>query len=398
MVVGRGLCGSSVGMLSTAIPVYQAEMSIPSIRGRLVSLYQWAITWGILLAFWGSYGFRNVEGDASWRIPLGLQAIPAAMLMIWMSFLPYSPRWLVDHYRTSEAHAVLAYLRANGSLTDVLVIEELHEIMMAVKLERDTSMHGYGELVKKPIRRRLIIGIGIQLLQQLTGINIIMYYAPVFFQWLSFTVNDEPFVAQGVVGIVNMLATIPTIIWVDKWGRRPIIILGSALCGLFMILFAVSIATESIDFNRVHLDDVEASKSLSHNLRNLALASIYLFIASFAFSWGVMGWLLPSEIFPMHMRSKANSITAASNWILNFALDFATPFTLCNYPSAIIIVVGGIMVVSAVMLYLIFPETKNRSLEDMELLFTGSLLAFRKPKVIEMGSQYSDRSLSYPKL
>ncbi|KAJ2723135.1 hypothetical protein GGI07_002838 [Coemansia sp. Benny D115] len=380
LIAGRFIAGLGVGGLSMTVPVFQSEISPPHIRGRLVSLQQWAITWGILIAFWIDYGCSFIDSDASWRIPMGIQIVPGLILFVSMFFMPYSPRWLIDNDRNEEAHTVLARLRAGGDKNDPEVLQEFEEIKEAVRVERETAVRSYVELLRFPIRRRVVLGVVIQALQQLTGINVIMYLAPSIFKQSGLSGDNASLLAQGVNGVVNMLATIPAILWIDRWGRRKTLMFGSLGCGLTYFIQAVATgATQRKTWD----DDGSLNLNLPTGPSYLVIVMIYLFVISFAISWGPIGWIYPSEIFPMHIRSKANSITTASNWLFNFVIGLVAPILIKKITWGLDLIFALFMFASIGIIYLFYPETKGRSLEDMEVIFSGSIWAHKDRKRID---------------
>ncbi|KAJ2605558.1 hypothetical protein H4R99_001042 [Coemansia sp. RSA 1722] len=380
LIVGRFVAGLGVGCLSMTVPIFQSEISPAQIRGRLVSLQQWAITWGMLVAFWVDYGCSFIESNASWRIPIGIQIVPAMTLFLAMFFMPYSPRWLVDHDKIEEAHKVLARLRANGDFNNLEVMEELEDIKEAVRVERETAVRSYMELFRFPIRRRIVLGVVIQALQQLTGINVILYFSPTIFKQSGLSKDGASLLAQGINGVVNMLATIPAILWIDRWGRRKTVMFGSLGCGL--TYFIKSMATAATQ-RKTYDEDGTLNLNLSPGSSYVAIVMMYLFVISFATSWGPIAWLYPSEIFPMHIRSKANSITTASNWLFNFIIGLVAPILIKKITWGLDLIFAIIMFAAIGIIYVFFPETQNRSLEDMEVIFTGSIWAHKDKKRVE---------------
>ncbi|CAG8495717.1 10057_t:CDS:10, partial [Scutellospora calospora] len=355
LYVGRIVSGLSIGVLSMMVPLYQSEISPKEIRGRLVSLQQFTITIGIAVSFWIDYATEKIDSSNQWRIPLGIQVIPAFLLALGTLILPFSPRWLLDNDRDDEALIVLAKLRSNGDKNDPIVIDEFNEIKENVRFEREVAAKSYLELLKKGpenIRKRVMLGIAIQAFQQLTGINAIM------------VCNASTLLATGINGIVNMLATIPAILWIDSWGRRPTLMSGGILMGIFMLIIGIILATHGTKYydtnlgkNSMHLDTTASSYSV--------IVFVYLFVASYAYSWGPGGWIYPAEIFPLRIRGKALSITTASNWLFNFIIGQVVP-TLLDRTYIIFGIFGLMMGVS---IFLFFPETKNKSLEEMDDLF-----------------------------
>lgn len=181
LVVGRIISGIAVGLASTVVPIYQSEITAPHIRGRLVSLQQWSITWGILIQYFIQFGCSYINGTASFRIPWGLQMIPAIILSLGMEFFPETPRWLFDHKREAEALEVLADLHGGGDKTAELVLLEYEEIKAQVLFERTEGAKSYMDLLKPGIPRRVFLGCSLQMWSQLTGMNVMMYITLIVF-------------------------------------------------------------------------------------------------------------------------------------------------------------------------------------------------------------------------
>ncbi|KAJ2403587.1 hypothetical protein J3F80_005422 [Coemansia sp. RSA 2526] len=379
LIVGRFISGLGVGVLSMTVPMFQSELAPPAIRGRLVSFQQWAITWGIVVSYWVDYGLHFVQSDVAWRVPIGIQIVPAAVLFVAMFFMPYSPRWLVNHGLVDEAHVVLAKLRAMGDLNAPDVVTELEEIKESVQVDGVTAVRSYTELFHVPIRRRVLIGIAVHALSQLSGINVTLYFAPTIFKQSGLTGKNASLLAQGLSGVVNCLFTIPAILWIDRWGRRKTLMFGSLGCGIAYFVQAVATgATQHKTFD----ENGDLYLNLPTGPSYVVIVMIYIFIASFAMSWGPVSWVYPSEIFSMHIRSKANSITTAANWLFNFGISLVSPILIKHITWGLDLIFAIIMFVSIGIVYLFFPETKNRSLEDMEIIFGGSVWAHRDKKRI----------------
>ncbi|KAF7724349.1 hypothetical protein EC973_001137 [Apophysomyces ossiformis] len=382
MVVGRAIAGLGIGTLSMTVPLYQSELAPKEIRGRLISLQQLMITAGLMVAFWVGAGTEHIEGQASWRIPLGIQIAPAIVLFFGALFLPYSPRWLVSKGRNEEALEVLAKLHAKGDKTAPYVLEEYNDIVQQVELEHQVAVTSYLELFKGSIRRRLILGVLIQIFQQFTGINSIMYYAPKIFKQAGIGSNSATLIASGVNGVLNMLATIPAVLFLDRLGRRLTLISGSILMGTCMLLAGIVMgACGKVGYdNGEKIVDMSGNRSASY----FAIVMIYFFVAGFAYSWGPVGWVYPAEIYPLSVRAKGTSITTAANWLMNFVISMIVPVMLSSITWGTYIFFGCCCFVMSVSVFLFFPETKGRSLEEMDSVFSGKILAFRAtPQVTE---------------
>ncbi|KAI8871288.1 general substrate transporter, partial [Ramicandelaber brevisporus] len=368
LILGRVIAGLGIGVLSMAVPLFQSEIAPKQLRGRLISFQQLSITIGIAVSFWIDYGFLHLgDTTASWRVPLGLQIAPALLLGFGITSMPESPRWLVDNDRDDEAIAVLAKLRANGDKTDAAVLAEYQEIKDAVMFDRRTALRSYRELFRPVLRRRTWLGIGIQAMQQLTGINVIMYYAPYIFLQAGLGSVSSTLLAQGINGVVNMGMTIPAILYVDRWGRRPTLLSGSLIMGLaYLVIGAVMGATGT----PVTLDDGTAAMNISSEAaKYTCIVFVYVFVGGFAYSWGPVGWIYPAEIYPLRVRSKATSFTTASNWLFNFVIAQVAPIVMQAITWKFYLIFMAFNWLSLLVVWYFYPETKGRSLEEMDKVF-----------------------------
>ncbi|KAI9491632.1 general substrate transporter [Zychaea mexicana] len=378
MVTGRAIAGLGIGGLSMTVPLYQSELAPKQIRGRLISLQQFMITVGLMIAFWAGAGTNiHQTGQASWRIPLAIQIAPALILFFGAFFLPYSPRWLISKGRNEEALEVLAKLHANGDANAPFVQQEYHEIIEQVSHERAVSVTNYFELFKGTLRRRLILGILIQVFQQFTGINSIMYYAPQIFKQAGIGEQSATLIASGVNGVLNMFATVPAIMFMDKLGRRKTLMSGAIFMGVSMLLCGIVMGATG----RVYYDAAEDKNNVDMSGNTSAsyfcIVMIYFFVAGFAYSWGPVGWIYPAEIYTLNIRAKATSLSTAANWLMNFVISEIVPVMLASITWGTYIFFGCCCFVMCCCVFFFFPETKGRSLEEMDAVFSGSIIAFR---------------------
>ena len=381
MVVGRFIAGLGIGALSMIVPLYQSELAPKEIRGRLIALQQLMITIGIMVAFWVGAGTVHITGQASWRIPLGIQIAPAIVLGFGAIFLPFSPRWLLSKGRNAEALAVLAQLHSNGDETSPVVVAEYEEIIAQIELERAVAVGSYLELFQGKLRRRIVLGIVIQIFQQFTGINSIMYYAPKIFEQAGVQ-GDATLIASGVNGVLNVLATIPAVLYIDRLGRRFVMISGALIMGSAMILCGAVMGGTGV-VTTDEFGDKSIDMSGNSHASYFAIVCIYIFVAGFAYSWGPVGWVYPAEIFPLSVRAKGTSLTTAANWLMNFVISEICPVMLVKITWGTYIFFGCCCAFMATIVYIFYPETKGRSLEEMEIVFSGSVLAFKDAKNAE---------------
>ncbi|KAF5391665.1 hypothetical protein D9757_002372 [Collybiopsis confluens] len=394
---GRFITGMGVGSLSMAVPLYNAELAPPEVRGSLVALQQLAITFGIMVSFWIDYGTNFIGGphetqsEAAWRIPLALQLVPALILGSGILFMPFSPRWLVNQGRNDEALVVLSNAHGLPPEHELVQIEFL-EIQAQHMFEKETSalkfpnyqngslrsnmrlgIAEYTSLLINPtLLRRIMVGsLSVNLLkiiggiqnsitmffQQWTGVNAILYYAPTIFQELGLASNTTSLLATGVVGIAMFLATIPAVIYIDQWGRRPVLISGAFLMGTCHLIVAI-------------LTGLYHDSWPSHTAAGwAACALVWVFAMAFGYSWGPCAWVIVAEIFPLSVRSKGLSIAASSNWMNNFIVGQVTPTMIDKLGFGTFIFFGVFSLLGGFFILFFVPETKGVTLEEMEEVF-----------------------------
>lgn len=352
LIFARFLLGLGVGLASMIVPLYIAEIAPADRRGELVSLNQLMITIGILVSYIVGVIFTPIEG---WRWMFGVALIPALILGIGMFRLPESPRWLFEHEQMEKARAVLGRSRSPEE-----VDRELQEMEEIKRLEQQQARVSYRELLVPYVRPALIIGIGLAIFQQITGINTVIYYAPTILQSVGFSEGGAIAATAVGVGLVNVGFTILAVYIIDRVGRRPLLIIG-------LIGMIVSLALLGLVFA---LDPTGGAAGL------LATVCLALYIASFAISLGPVFWLMISEIYPLRIRGTAMSVASIANWGSNFLVALTFPSLLAAFGGAgsfwLFAVLG---IVGWVFVYFRVPETKGRSLEEIEASFRGTTVA-----------------------
>jgi sugar porter (SP) family MFS transporter len=395
LIVGRVINGVAVGLASMMVPVYQAEIAPKNIRGRIVSLQQWAITWGILIQYFIQYGCSFIESNAAFRIPWGIQVVPGLILLAGISFFPFSPRWLADKGRWDEALEVLANLRADGNKNDPAVQAEYKEIEDAVNFDRTLAARSYRELFRKPAVRRVFLGMSLQSWSQLTGMNVAMYYIVFIFQGAGITGQTANLQASSIQYVLNVVMTIPAILFIDRWGRRPVLLIGSTFMALWLFLIGGLMGRfggpTTLTDNKTTTWAIQNNDPASHAV----IACSYLFVCSFAISWGPVSWTYPAEIYPMRIRSKAVSLSTASNWAFNFALAYAVPPLLQSIQYRTYFIFAAFCVAMTIHVFFMFPETKGRTLEEMDELFNSDVPAW---KTRSLPASHLDRDIEELKL
>ncbi|KAJ1326265.1 MFS transporter SP family sugar:H+ symporter [Microdochium nivale] len=367
LIVGRIICGFSVGICSAQVPVYISEQAPPSKRGRLIGMQQWAITWGIAIMYFICYACSFLEHDAAFRVPWGVQAFPAFILGIGLIFLPESPRWLAKKDRWEECREVLILVHGKGDPNSPFAAKELHEIQQVVEFERRNADVSILELFRPKMINRTHIGVFTQIWSQLTGMNVMMYYITYIFTMAG--LGEQTLLSSGIQFIINVVMTVPALIWMDTWGRRPSFLVGAFFMCLWCCINAGLFAVYSRPANPGEFTNPSISMVISGAPSKAVIASTYLFVASFAPTWGPSSWAYPSEIYPQRVRGKAVALATSANWAFNFALAFFVPpaFATITWRTYILFAVFCFTMFWHV--FFMFPETANKSLEDVALMF-----------------------------
>ncbi|KAI8882416.1 hypothetical protein K501DRAFT_285901 [Backusella circina FSU 941] len=373
---GRILTGFGVGIYSMLVPLYQSEIANPQTRGRLIAFYQVLVTLGFCAAFWIGYGTYRLGNDSSWRIPIGLQLVPNIIMLMGIYFIPESPRWLIVQGRNDEAVEILARLRSDGDLHNVEVQMEITSIVQDITFEKMANNRRFMSLLSKGNdnnRKRLLLGIGINCFTQLTGINALLYYLPHILESAGITEIYSALIGNGVGGTVNFLATI-----IDKWDRRTILIFGALLMAICM----VTIAAVSGIFNQQLIEGVPvygSTDAIMVAISNMGatysiLALLCVFIAFFAMSWGPIAWIYPAEIFPQMIRANAMGVSTSFSYLFNLFISLVSPVMFREIIWGTYLFFGCMCVIMAGVVYTFYPETRGRSLEEIQLIFSGALV------------------------
>ncbi|RLL47045.1 D-xylose transporter XylE [Oceanobacillus piezotolerans] len=341
----RILGGIGVGMASAISPTYIGEIAPQEIRGKLVSWYQFAVIFGQLVVYFVNWGIANGQptawvNDIGWRLMFASEAIPALLFFILLFNIPETPRYLVSKNKGDQAFNVLS--KINGSKEKAkVVLSEINESLNATTTTG--KLFSYGKTV-------IIVGILLSVFQQFIGINVALYYAPRIFESMGAGQNAS-MMQTVIMGIVNVGFTIIAIQTVDKWGRKPLLMVGSI--GMAIGMFGVALL------------------ALNGVFGIWTLFFIIFYTASFMMSWGPICWVLLSEIFPNKIRGQAMAFAVAAQWAANFfisstyppMIEFSGPLTYGFY--------GLMSIISAIFVWKMVPETKGRSLEQLESLWTG---------------------------
>jgi len=338
LVAGRLIDGVAIGFASIVGPLYISEIAPPAIRGGLTSLNQLMVTTGILLSYFVNYAFADA---GAWRWMLGAGMVPAVVLAIGILKMPESPRWLFEHGRKDEARAVLKRTRSGG------FEEELGEIEETVDIQSET---GVRDLLAPWLRPALVVGLGLAVFQQITGINAVIYYAPTILESTGLG-NVASILATVGIGTINVVMTVVAIMLVDRVGRRRLLLVG---VGGMVATLAV-------------LGTVFYLPGLGGGLGIIATISLMLFVSFFAIGLGPVFWLLISEIYPLSVRGSAMGVVTVANWGANLLVSLTFPVLTDGVgTSATFWLFGLCSLVGLVFVHRFVPETKGRTLEAIE--------------------------------
>jgi sugar porter (SP) family MFS transporter len=344
LVIARVVIGVAIGLASAAAPVYISEVAPPEDRGRLVSFFQLAVTIGILVAYLVGLAFDASEG---WRWMLGLGCVPALALAFGMVRMPQSPRWLVMSGNDFAARATLAKIRVDDPDT---IDRELAEI----KGSLDEKPGAWSELLQPVVKAALFVGVGLAILQQVTGINTVIYYAPTIVEFTGVDSSAGSILAAVGVGVINVGMTVLALRLLDRAGRRTLLMVG--VSGMTISLFALGAAF--IGGGGSTLSSV------------VAIVSLMAYVASFAISLGPIFWLLNAEIYPLSVRSKAAGLGTMANWTFNFIVSLTFLLLIEELGrSGAFWLYGGIGILTLIFCWKFVPETKGKHLEDIQAYF-----------------------------
>ncbi|KAI4263218.1 MAG: hypothetical protein L6R42_001629 [Xanthoria sp. 1 TBL-2021] len=374
LTVGRLVGGIGIGMLSMVAPLYISEISPPEIRGALLVLEEFCIVFGIVVAYWITYGTRYMSGEWAWRLPFLLQMIPSTVLGLGILFLPFSPRWLASKGRDAEALQSLGKLR-QLPVTDQRVEQEWFDIRAEVAFHRQTSAMTHPTLQSKSkvnsvklelvswmdcfrrgCWRRTHVGIGLMFFQQFVGINALIYYSPTLFETMGLNYSMQ-LIMSGVLNVTQLVGVSTSIWTIDRFGRRPLLLWGSFFMTVSHLIIAIFVGKYSHNWP-------------AHRGPGWASAALLLFyMLSFGATWGPVPWAMPSEIFPSSLRAKGVALSTCSNWFNNFIIGLITPPLVQNTGFGAYTFFAVFCLLSFVWTFFFVPETRGRTLEQMDHVF-----------------------------
>lgn len=379
-------------MTRQGAPLYISEIAPPNLRGTLLVLESISIVTGVVIAFWITFGTRHMAGEVSFRLPLGLQMVSAVITGVGLQFFPYSPRWLALVERDDECLQSLCKLRRLPP-TDSRIQTEFQGILAEVKFQRalqERKHPGVGgvkleilqwlDLFSPKYWRRVAVGVGVCFFQQFSGINAFIYYAPTLFESIGQS-SEMALILSGIFNVLQIVAVVICFCIIDKVGRRPLAIVGgfgSAAC--YLVIAVLS---------GVYEDDWS-----SHVAAGWAcVAMAFAFIMVYGVSYSPLGWALPPEVFPTSCRSHGVALAVAVNWLSNFIIGIAVPPMIESIHYGAYIFFCSFCFLAGVWAYFLVPETKGKTLEEMDEAF-GDHASVEEAEVLQEAVQYARRRSS----
>ncbi|KAG6505116.1 sugar transport protein MST3-like [Zingiber officinale] len=353
LIIGRILLGIGVGFANQSVPVYLSEMAPARLRGMLNIGFQLMITIGILAANLINYGTNKIKGGWGWRVSLALAAVPAGIITVGSLFLPDTPNSLLERGFPDRAQRMLRRIRGTHD------VGAEYADLVAASEESKLVENPWANILQRRYRPQIIMALLIPFFQQLTGINVIMFYAPVLFRTLGFGSNTS-LMSAVITGLVNVFATLVSIFTVDRLGRRKLFLEGGAQMIVCQIVVGTLIAIKFGTSGEGHFPKGYAA---------IVVLFICAYVAGFAWSWGPLGWLVPSEIFPLEIRSAGQSINVSVNMLFTFVIAQAFLTMLCHMKFGLFYFFGGWVFIMSLFVFFFLPETKNVPIEEMVLVW-----------------------------
>jgi SP family galactose:H+ symporter-like MFS transporter len=339
LIAARVVAGVAIGVASFVAPLYISEIAPVAIRGKLVAVNQVALTSGIVISYLIDYAFAP---SAEWRWMFALALVPAAAFGIGLVFIPDSPRWLAGRGQIDQARSVLKQIRSADE-----VEKELKDIQDSLSKQKPN----WSELLSPLVRPALLVGVGLAIAQQVTGINTVIYYAPTILKFAGFSSSSVAILASVGVGMVNVLLTLVAMQLIDRLGRRPLLLISLAGMCLGLVILGLAFA----------LPQLAGSRGV------IAVSSLMLYVGSFAVGLGPVFWLVLSEIYPLRIRGRAMSIGTIVNWAANLLVSLTFLSLVHGIGKASTFwLYSGITILAWLFAFFKVPETKGKTLEQIE--------------------------------
>ncbi|PPQ76088.1 hypothetical protein CVT26_004595 [Gymnopilus dilepis] len=393
---GRVISGVGIGGLSAVAPAYVSECSPKDVRGRITGLFQIMVAFGVMISYFMNYGIgiHFASGFQIWQIPFGFQLVPGGILAVGLLTVKESPRWLASVGRRDQALETLAYLRRETTSSPA-VLHEMAEIEAAIEEEREArrglgwkeAFFGKGNFI------RFVIAFVIFLLQQWAGQNSVNYYAPQIFASIGYTGRKNNLLASGIYGVVKLVATTLFIFFgVETLGRKLSLFISAMGMGTLFFIIGAILKTHpppAANANVVVSNPPPASKAMA--------AMLYIYVCFYSMGWGPLPWVYVSDIFPTRTRHYGLATASASQWLWNFVVSKVTPDLNTDLGYKMFLMFATINIGGMGVFSLLIPETKGRSLEEMDVIF-GSITQEQRQADIDRQERAFNRVTSHSDL
>ncbi|UOH85377.1 hypothetical protein LQV05_002199 [Cryptococcus neoformans] len=367
ITVGRFVAGLGVGALSAIVPLYVGEAAPKKLRGALLVLYQVQIASGLFLAYIVDLGTHHLKSSASWRIPVGLQLVWGAFLIVGGLLLPESPRLLLG--RGDEKGALKAIARLNDcEVDDALTRDVIKDLEEAIKEENEGGKAGWLECfsTRSMMWKRTLNGCMIQFLQQLNGQNFYYYYGPVFFE--SADVPLSAYSIQAILGGISLATVIPAMWTIEHLGRRKSLLFGAAIQAACALIAGL--------VGHYYTDVAGVTDSMVKTGGNVLIAFAVIHVSMYSLFWGPTPWVILGETYPLRVRPKAIALAAAVNWLWNFLLSYFSPLIADDIGPLILLIFFGCLIFAFVYVFFMLPETRGITLEEVDELYRSKVPAW----------------------
>ncbi|KAK2590337.1 hypothetical protein QQS21_011980 [Conoideocrella luteorostrata] len=359
LIVGRIITGVGTGMESSTVPTYQSETCPSSLRGRLVSAEVLFVGIGIAVAYWFNYGMSFVDGSVAWRLPIAMQNAIAVSVVVLVFALPESPRWLFNHNRKTEAVQVLCDVYDKRPDQESIVAE-VNAIERALEIESETERSFFSVFKNDKLRTRyrVILAWLMQFMNQISGINLIVYYMPTV---LEVNVGMSPGLSRILGGCINLQFAIGSLLptfALDRMGRRKTMIWGC--CGLGFCMAMVSGLTSQSD---------QGETVRGSNFASASVAFFFLYMLIYGATVNCVPWVYVPELLPLNARTQGTAIAVSSNWLWNFTVGMITPILISRLGWKAYLIFTATNAVFVPLVYFLYPETSNVRLEDVDAIF-----------------------------
>ncbi|KAL2840529.1 general substrate transporter [Aspergillus pseudoustus] len=360
LIAGRIVGGFAVGIMNMTIPIYNSEIAPSHKRGLIAGLHAQFVGFGFALANWVGFGCSYSTGEFQWRFPLAFQCLPALIILIGIFWLPYSPRWLLEQERDDEALAVIKRLHGHKGQDDTLIRAEFHQIREQLRFEKSQYVAGWADLFNRASnRKRLLLAVCVQAFTQLSGINVINYYQTDLYKGLGMQGHNVTLLA-GIYGLVGPLANLVCLYYVDTWGRKKTL----WITGLAMTVDMAIVMGLSGGF--VNSDNMVA--------KGFTIAFIFLFSMIYSLGYNSIHYIYVPEIMTMAIRAKGSSISVVCNVLINIVFNQVSPIAFSNVGYKYYALFICTNIVGAITVFLYFPETKGKTLEEIGQIFGDDVI------------------------